>query len=66
MIVALVEREPRRGPLLGLGSLQPFGQEGRLTEAGRRRNERQLRRGPLVGRSLSLGRGTRPRRRLGT
>jgi len=43
--VARIEREPRRGPFTGRRGCQPFGQQRRLAEAGRGRDERQLRRG---------------------
>ena len=48
------------------GGGQPLGQQRRLAEAGRCRDQRQLRLGPASRRSLSRGRGTRPRRGLGT
>lgn len=59
--VALVEREPRRGPSVGGSGCQPLRQQRRLTEPGWSADS-----APRLRRSLSLGRATRPPRRLGT
>jgi hypothetical protein len=40
IVVALVEREPRRGASIGRSGRQPLGQQRRLTEPGRRGDER--------------------------
>ena len=42
MVVALIERDPRRGPFLSRSSCQPLRQQRRLAKAGRRGDEGQL------------------------
>ena len=48
LVVAWVERKPRRGPFIGRSGCQPLGQQRRLAEAGRGGDERQLRLGPTA------------------
>jgi hypothetical protein len=48
LVVGLIEREPRRRVRRVRGGRQPRGEHCRLAKAGRRRDQRQPRRGPLV------------------
>ena len=48
IVVALVEREPRRGPSIGGSGGQPVGQQRRLAEPGRSGHQRQRRLGPTA------------------
>ena len=48
MVVAGIEREPHGHRPAGRRDSQPFGQERRLAEPGRGRDERQLRLGPTL------------------
>jgi hypothetical protein len=50
VVVALVERHPRHGPLALLG-LAPRAEQGRLAEAGRARDEAELQ-APAVAEAL--------------
>ena len=48
VVVALVEREPRRGPSIGRSVCQPLRQQRRLAEPGRSRHEGQRRLRPTA------------------
>ena len=48
VIVALIKRDPCRGPFIGRGSRQPFGQQRSLAETRWRGDEGQLALDPLA------------------